>query len=236
MKNNLSLFEMEECLPDPAEENMIFSLYDKKKRLQNQDNILHFFESKLRRYGFHNIAGTDEAGRGPLAGPVVAAMAILPADYHIEGLYDSKSISEKQRDKIFDVLTTDGSIKWAVGIIDNDTIDRVNILQATYLAVRAAYEKLPVKPDYILNDAMIIPGIKTGQRKIIKGDTKSASIAAASIIAKVTRDKIMNEFDQQYPGYGFSKHKGYGTAEHIAGIKQLGYCPIHRKSFKVDIS
>jgi ribonuclease HII len=237
MYQNLELFET----PSPKGNNQpifdetIFDGYAKKERIKNTDNVMHYFESRLRAAGYQSIAGVDEAGRGPLAGPVVAAIVMLPADYHVCGLYDSKAVSEKVRESVFAALTSDPGVKWAVGIIDNGEIDRLNILQATYRAVHQAYSSLERRPDFILNDAMIVPTIKTSQKKIIKGDAKSASIAAASIIAKVTRDRIMGEYDQKYPQYGFSSHKGYGTASHIENIRRHGYCPIHRLSFKIDI-
>ncbi len=238
MHQNMDLFETTGL---PVNQRLtfdesIFDAYAKKERIKNTDNVMHYFESRLRAAGYRSIAGVDEAGRGPIAGPVVASMVILPPDYHVSGLYDSKSVSEKVRESVFASLTTDPAVKWAVGIVDNEEIDRVNILQATYQAVYKAYSSLCERPDFILNDAMIIPSIKTSQKKVIKGDAKSASIAAASIIAKVTRDRIMGEYDQKYPQYGFLSHKGYGTARHIESIRRYGYCPIHRLTFKIDIS
>ncbi len=231
---NMELFENARIENDtgPSFDESIFERY----RLQNADNIMHYFESRLQAAGYRLIAGVDEAGRGPIAGPVVAAITILPPGYHIEGLYDSKSVSEKVREAVYARITSDPDIKWAAGIIDNEEIDKINILQATYRAVYQAYSRLSGAPDFILNDAMIIPQIKIKQKKIIKGDTKSASIAAASIIAKVTRDRIMLDYDQKYPQYGFLKHKGYGTPDHIENIRRYGYCPIHRRSFKIDIN
>lgn len=237
MHQNLELFETgrSQVSQQPIFDESIFDGYSKKERIKNTDNVMHYFESRLRAAGYKSIAGADEAGRGPLAGPVVAAMVILPADYHICGLYDSKAVSEKVRESVFAALTSDPGVKWAVGIIDSGQIDRINILQATYRAVYQAYSSLEQKPDFILNDALIVPAIKTSQKKVIKGDTKSASIAAASIIAKVTRDRIMGQYDNKYPQYGFSNHKGYGTAGHIESIRRHGYSPIHRLSFKIDI-
>jgi ribonuclease HII len=235
MHENLDLFEPAAVKAEPRFDESVFDAYGKKERLANADNIMHYFESRLRTAGFRSIAGVDEAGRGPLAGPVVAAIAILPADYHIAGLYDSKSVSEKIRESVYGSLTTDPGVQWAVGIVDNNEIDEINILRATYKAVFLAYSALEGRPDFILNDAMIVPQIKTTQKKVIKGDAKSASIAAASIIAKVTRDRIMCEYDKKYPQYGFLKHKGYGTASHIDNIRRHGYCGIHRKTFKIDL-
>lgn len=242
MYENLDLFETAPSGQMPSRraadctfDESVFDRYGKKERLANADNIMHYFESRLRAAGYRCIAGADEAGRGPIAGPVVAAMTILPPDYHIAGLYDSKSVSEKTRNAVYEALTTDRRVRWAVGIVDNGEIDEINILQATYKAVFLAYSSLTDRPDFILNDAMIVPQIKTAQRKVIKGDAKSASIAAASIIAKVTRDRLMLEYDKKYPQYGFLKHKGYGTAAHIDSIRRHGYCGIHRKTFKIEI-
>lgn len=176
------------------------------------------------------ICGIDEAGRGPLAGPVVAGAAILPKDCEILFLNDSKKLSEKRRDELF-LEIKEKCIAWGVGIVGPEQIDEINILQATYEAMRQAISKLSVEPELLLNDAVTIPGVTIGQISIIKGDAKSVSIAAASILAKVTRDQMMVQYDQLFPGYGFAKHKGYGTAAHIAAIKELGPCPIHRSTF-----
>jgi len=172
------------------------------------------------------ICGIDEAGRGPLAGPVVAGAVILPADCEILYLNDSKKLSEKRREELF-LEIQEKAVAWSIGVASVDEIDRVNILQATYEAMRKAVGGLAVTPGLLLNDAVLIPGVETRQVKIIKGDAKSVSIAAASILAKVSRDHMMEE----YPYYGFAKHKGYGTAAHIAALKKFGPCPIHRKSF-----
>lgn len=177
-----------------------------------------------------NICGIDEAGRGPLAGPVVAGAAILPADCEILFLNDSKKLSEKRRDELFGEIK-EKCVAWSVGIVGPGRIDEINILQATYEAMRQAIGKLSVEPELLLNDAVTIPGVFIGQVPIVKGDAKSVSIAAASILAKVTRDQMMVQYDQLFPGYGFARHKGYGTAAHIAAIKELGPCPIHRSTF-----
>lgn len=176
------------------------------------------------------ICGIDEAGRGPLAGPVVAGAAILPTDCEILFLNDSKKLSEKRREKLFTEIQ-EKAIAWNVGIVGPDVIDEINILQATYEAMRQAIGGLNVTPDLLLNDAVTIPGVSINQVPIIKGDAKSVSIAAASILAKVTRDHMMQEYDKLFPEYGFAKHKGYGTAAHIAALKEYGPCPIHRRSF-----
>lgn len=176
------------------------------------------------------ICGIDEAGRGPLAGPVVAGAVILPKDCEILFLNDSKKFSEKKRETLFDEIR-EKAVAWSVGIVGPDVIDEINILQATYEAMRKAIAGLSVQPDILLNDAVTIPNVEINQIPIIKGDAKSVSIAAASILAKVTRDHMMMEYDTLFPEYGFAKHKGYGTAAHISVIKKIGPCPIHRRSF-----
>ena len=176
------------------------------------------------------ICGIDEAGRGPLAGPVVAAAAVLPKDCQILYLNDSKKLSEKKRDLLFDEIK-EKAVTYGVGIVSPQVIDEINILQATYEAMRQAISQLKVTPEILLNDAVTIPGVDIMQVPIIKGDAKSVSIAAASILAKVTRDRMMAEYDQIYPEYGFAKHKGYGTAAHIAALTEYGPCPIHRRTF-----
>ena len=174
------------------------------------------------------ICGIDEAGRGPLAGPVVAGAAILPVDCEILFLNDSKKLSEKRREALFTEIK-EKAVAWSVGIVGPDLIDEINILQATYEAMRQAIAGLSVQPDLLLNDAVTIPRVEINQVPIIKGDAKSVSIAAASILAKVTRDHMMVEYDTLFPEYGFAKHKGYGTAAHIAALKEYGPTPIHRR-------
>ena len=176
------------------------------------------------------ICGIDEAGRGPLAGPVVAAAAVLPKDCQIFYLNDSKKLSEKKRDLLFDEIK-EKAVAYGIGIVSPQVIDEINILQATYEAMRQAISQLNMIPEILLNDAVTIPGVDIMQVPIVKGDAKSVSIAAASILAKVTRDRMMMEYDQIYPEYGFAKHKGYGTAAHIAALKEYGPCPIHRRTF-----
>ena len=188
-------------------------------------------ENELRKKGFQYICGIDEAGRGPLAGPVVIASVIMPVDSMIEGVNDSKKISEKKREKIYDQILEE-AISYGVAIIGQDEIDDINILNATKKGLTISLQELSQRPDLILVDAL--NGIDTmgiPYDSIIKGDAKCYSIAAASIIAKVTRDRIMREWDKVYPEYGFEKHKGYGTAAHIAAIREHGLCPIHRRSF-----
>ena len=181
------------------------------------------------------LAGIDEAGRGPLAGPVVVGCVIMPKDSFIEGVNDSKKVSEKKREKLYDEITGN-AISWGVGIIDEKEIDRINILNATKEALTMALKTMEKKPEKILVDALTgIDTIGIPYTSIIKGDATSYSIAAASIIAKVTRDRLMRKYDTQYPEYGFAKHKGYGTKQHIEAIKEYGPCTIHRKSFISNI-
>ncbi len=188
-------------------------------------------EKKKYEEGYERILGIDEAGRGPLAGPVVVAGVIMPQESMIEGINDSKKVSEKKREKLYDLIIEE-AISYEVAVIGQDIIDEINILNATKLGVKKVVEGLKTKPDLILVDALT--GIDTkGIRyePIIKGDTKCYNIAAASILAKVVRDRIIREWDEIYPQYGFASHKGYGTAKHIQAIKEIGLCPIHRKSF-----
>lgn len=181
--------------------------------------------------GHKYICGIDEAGRGPLAGPVVVASVIMPEDSMIEGVNDSKKVSEKKREKLYEQIIQE-AISYSVGIVDQQEIDRVNILNATKAGLTQSVKGLDVKPDIILVDALTnIDTCGIPYVPIIKGDAKSYSIAAASIIAKVTRDRIMRQWDEIYPVYGFEKHKGYGTAAHISAIKENGICPLHRLSF-----
>lgn len=176
------------------------------------------------------LCGIDEAGRGPLAGPVVAGAVVLPRDCQILFLNDSKKLSEKKREELFAEIQ-EKAISYGIGIVPPAKIDEINILQATYEAMRLALGQLSVVPELLLNDAVTIPGVKINQLAIIKGDAKSVSIAAASILAKVARDRMMKEYDKLYPSYGFAKHKGYGTPQHIKALEEFGPCPIHRKTF-----
>ena len=176
------------------------------------------------------ICGIDEAGRGPLAGPVVAGAVILPKDEQILYVNDSKKLSEKKRELLYDEIT-ERALAVGVGIVGPERIDEINILQATYEAMRLAVGQLEMRPDILLNDAVTIPGIDIQQVPIVKGDAKSVSIAAASIIAKVTMDRLMREYDQVFPEYGFASNKGYGTKSHIEALKALGPTPIHRRTF-----
>lgn len=181
--------------------------------------------------GVKYIAGIDEAGRGPLAGPVVVGSVILAPNSMIEGVNDSKKISESKREKLYEIITKE-AISYGVGIVYQDEIDEINILQATKKAVNLAIKQMKIKPNIIMVDALTgIDTLGIPYKSIIKGDAKCYSIAAASIIAKVTRDRIMREWDKIYPEYGFSSHKGYGTAKHIAALKEYGPCQLHRRSF-----
>ena len=193
------------------------------------------YENNYYNKGLEYIAGVDEAGRGPLAGPVVAAAVILPKDAVILGINDSKKLSLIKREELFEIINKE-ALSISIGIIDPQTIDRINILQATFKAMRKAIDGLSIRPDMILVDGNnSITDISIPQKKIIKGDQKSISIAAAAIVAKVTRDRLMDEFHKLYNDYGFNKHKGYGTKEHIEAIKKYGLCPIHRLSFTSNL-
>ena len=205
-------------------------LKKKEQEIERLTNLKQI-EKELRQKGFKNICGIDEAGRGPLAGPVVIAGVIMPEGSMIEGVNDSKKVSEKKREQLYDLILEE-AISYSVAIIGQDVIDEINILNATKHGVTSVVEGLDTKPDLIIIDALEHIDTKgVPYESIIKGDAKCYSIAAASIIAKVTRDRIMREWDEVYPQYGFVQHKGYGTAEHIQAIKEYGLTPIHRKSF-----
>ena len=193
------------------------------------------FEKAAVNSGFSCICGVDEAGRGPLAGPVCAAAVILPEGAVIAGLDDSKKLTEKKREKLYDIIK-ETAVAYSVAYGTLEEIESVNILEATYLAMNRAIEGLSVKPDFALIDGNRVPrGIKIPCETIVKGDSKSMSVAAASVLAKVTRDRLMLEYDKKYPEYNFKKHKGYGTKEHTELIKQYGPCEIHRPSFLKNI-
>lgn len=213
----------------------------KEERLQMQREKLakmRVREDELRSCGYKYIAGVDEVGRGPLAGPVVAAAVVLPENFNILGIDDSKKLSEKKREELFDVIK-ENAVAYGIGMADEKTIDEINILQATKVAMRKALIELDEKLrendgssiDYVLFDAMKIDEVKIPQESIIKGDANVLAIAAASIIAKVTRDRMMVKYAEEYPGYAFEKNKGYGTKAHYEGLHAQGMCPIHRKSF-----
>lgn len=202
----------------------LLALEKEKQRMEQ----LKVYERKYAEYSY--ICGIDEVGRGPLAGPVVAGAVILPKDCDILYINDSKQLSEKKREELYDIIM-EKAIACAVGYATPERIDEINILQATYEAMREAINKLTPTPDILLNDAVNIPGVAIPQVPIIKGDAKSISIGAASIIAKVTRDRLMVEYDKVFPEYDFAGNKGYGSASHIEALKKYGPTPIHRKSF-----
>lgn len=230
-----------------GEYNALFQHYEKdersgvqkliqqyKKKLQALENerarteVMKEYEHKYEHLGY--LCGIDEVGRGPLAGPVVACAVILPKDCDILWLNDSKKLTAKKREELYDVIL-EGAVSVGIGMASPERIDEINILQATYEAMRQAVGKLSVQPQLLLNDAVTIPGIQIPQVPIIKGDAKSVSIAAASIVAKVTRDRMMEEYDKVLPEYGFASNKGYGSAAHIEALKKYGPSPIHRKTF-----
>ncbi len=200
----------------------------KKEKIIVTDNLS--YEKELYAKGITLIAGVDEVGRGPLVGPVVTAAVILPVNYHLEGLTDSKKLTEKKRNEFYKIIMQD-AISVAVGIKDNKVIDEVNIYEATKLAMYEAINKLDVKPEHVLIDAMKLDKLEVPSTSIIKGDLKSESIAAASVIAKVTRDSMMYELDLEYPEYGFKNHKGYPTKSHIENVKQYGLLDNYRFTF-----
>lgn len=195
-----------------------------RERLEGMRSYEHAYQER----GY--LCGIDEVGRGPLAGPVVAGAVILPPDCEILYLNDSKKLTEKRRELLYDEIL-EKAIATGIGVISPQRIDEINILQATYEAMRMAIGELSVKPDLLLNDAVTIPEVDIPQVPIVKGDAKSLSIAAASVLAKVTRDRMMAAYEDIYPGYSFASNKGYGSAAHIAALKELGPCPIHRRSF-----
>ena len=205
----------------------------KQERIEKQQQRLQemlVFEKELWSAGKDYVAGVDEVGRGPLAGPVVTAAVILPKDFSLPGVDDSKKLSQRRREELFEQIK-EAAVCWAVGRREPDRIDEINILEATREAMLDAIKSLPLKPDHVLIDAVRLSGLDMPQTSIIKGDARSVSIAAASILAKVTRDREMVEMSKIYPGYAFESNKGYGTAAHYEGLKAQGPCPIHRKTF-----
>ncbi|MCC0628891.1 MULTISPECIES: ribonuclease HII [unclassified Clostridioides] len=207
---------------------------DNIRKEEERLETINIFENEGYNKGYLYIGGIDEAGRGPLAGPVVASVVVFKKNTKIEGVNDSKKLSEAKRDELFEVIKRE-ALDYGVGIVNNEEIDEFNILNATYMAMKKAINCLKQAPDYLLVDAATIPGIDIAQNPIVKGDSKSISIAAASILAKVTRDSIMYQYDRVYPEYGFKSHKGYGTKEHYEAIEKHGITPIHRKSFLKNI-
>lgn len=237
--------EFKKLLPEELEEHIGFYREDERKGVQSflktQEKKLEQYREELARLetisryekeydGYGYVCGIDEVGRGPLAGPVVAGAVILPKDCRILYINDSKKLSAKKREELFDEIQKQ-AVAIGIGLVPHDRIDEINILQATYEAMRMAIANLKVKPGVLLNDAVTIPDVAIPQVPIIKGDAKSISIGAASIMAKVYRDRMMTEYDKMYPGYGFASNKGYGSKEHMEALRKLGPTPIHRKSF-----
>ncbi len=219
-------------LTKKAEKELLKEQKIQQKLLLERERIKKMSEYEELYSEYEFICGLDEVGRGPLAGPVIVGAVILPKNKEILYLNDSKKLSEKKREELYEIIM-ESAVATATASVSNNTIDEINILQATYKAAAEAIQQLSVKPDIMLNDAMIVPNVDESIRqvKIIKGDAKSISIAAASIIAKVTRDRLMVEYDSIFPGYDFASNKGYGTEKHIKALRELGPCPIHRMSF-----
>lgn len=188
------------------------------------------YEGQAWRAGHARVAGIDEAGRGPLAGPVVAAAVVVTPEHRIRGVRDSKLLPPERREELFDEIFR-RALAVGVSIVDHETIDRVNILQATKLAMLDALARLPVAPDFVITDFVALPNVPCPQKNLVDGDARCASVAAASIVAKVTRDRLMLELDKQFPEYGFARHKGYATPDHLAALDRFGPCPVHRRSF-----
>jgi len=188
------------------------------------------YEARAWRSGVGRVAGLDEVGRGPLAGPVVAAAVIIAPERRIRRLADSKLLRPERRQELFDAIHKQ-ALAVGIGIVDHETIDRVNILEATRLAMLEALGRLPIPPELVITDFVALPDLPCPQRNLVDGDVRCATVAAASIVAKVTRDRIMVAADEQFPEYGFARHKGYGTAEHLAALDRYGPCPIHRRTF-----
>jgi len=221
LEESPGLFKLKEKLGKKSEK-----IQKEKERLLK----LMEYERDAKKKGFHFIAGLDEAGRGPLAGPVVAAAVILPESFYLEGLNDSKKVTPQARERLYDEIIS-VAIAYSIMAVDNIEIDTINILNATKKAMSQAVKDLSVRPDFLLLDAVELKDVNIPQLPLIKGDSKSASIAAASILAKVTRDRWITYIDSKYPQYGFAKHKGYGTAEHIEAIGKYGLTEIHRRTF-----
>ena len=215
--------------PDFLDRNPAFSRTGKVGKKKNISYLQH--EHRLWEAGFLSVAGVDEVGRGSLAGPVIACCCILPIHKVFPQIKDSKALSTEERQDIYETLITNSEIIWALGIVDHQVIDQINILRATLLAMKQAVEKLSKKPDFVLIDGRDCPPLEMPCQALIKGDQVSQSVAAASIIAKVTRDQYMNEMHLLYPQYGFDQHKGYGTADHLLALQKEGVCPIHRRSY-----
>lgn len=243
--SNLSIKEIKNLIADGGSEELWQAVQNdgrkgvqallKVKQREEKERLrvagLYKYEHECARRGHAVVAGVDEVGRGPLAGPVVVSAVILPPDFFIEKLNDSKKLSEAVREKLYDIIM-ENAVAVNTAVIDEKTIDRINIYQAAMNGMYQAIYGLKVKPDEVLIDAMPLDSLDIAHQSIVKGDAKSASIAAASIIAKVTRDRMMNEFDKIYPQYGFAQNKGYGTKEHVEALQKYGPCKIHRCSFE----
>lgn len=249
MEKKLSIKEIKEKLQNVQDENDAFfqacasderkgvqqavkawkRAYDKKLQLEQKWLHMNKYENELLQQGYAHIVGIDEVGRGPLAGPVVAAAVILPPEITLLGLDDSKKMSDSQKELMYEQIMA-SAIAVGVGIVSNETIDEINIYEATKVAMMEAVKQLPVAPEYALIDAMKLP-LTIPQQSIIKGDANSVSIAAASVIAKVTRDRLMKDYDEKYPQYGFKNNMGYGTKEHLDALAEYGITPWHRMSF-----
>lgn len=230
-----SLYSIYEQDERSGVQKLILDCKKKQEKLKKErERVAKMREYEDTYYACQSICGIDEVGRGPLAGPVVASAVILPKDCEILYINDSKKLSEKQREALYEEIQ-EKAIAIGIGMASVETIDEINILQATYQAMRMAIRNLSVRPDLLLNDAVTIPDVDIPQCPIIKGDAKSISIAAASIIAKVTRDRMMAEYDTIYPQYGFASNKGYGSSVHIEALKKYGPCSIHRRSFLKNI-
>lgn len=242
IKNRLescSIDELNQCMEQyktdsrKGVQNLIASCEKRMTAYEKEQKRLEemlFYEKECYKAGYQFVAGVDEVGRGPLAGPVTAAAVILPPNCKIEGVNDSKKLSEAKRELLYKEIC-EKAIAYSIGIVSSQTIDSINILQATYLAMQEALNGLNQKPDFVLVDAVTIPKISIKQKGIVKGDEKSLSIAAASIVAKVTRDRLMQKMHILYPQYAFDKNKGYGSKEHIEAIQNYGICEIHRHTF-----
>lgn len=205
-------------------------IQEKEAQEEARIQAMKAYEKALYEKGLSLVAGVDEVGRGPLAGPVVAAAVILPKDFHVHGINDSKKLSEKKREELYQIIL-DHAVAWGIGIVDHQVIDEINILNAAKKAMTEAVSAMKIQPEHLLIDAVKLENVPISQTPIIKGDAKSLSIAAASIVAKVTRDRMMVEMEEIYPGYGFAQNKGYGTKAHYEGISRQGMSPIHRKTF-----
>ena len=234
-KEREALYSMYDADARSGVQKLIASYRKKEEALRLERERLSLMKSYERKYkDAEMICGIDEAGRGPLAGPVAAGAVILPKDCDILYINDSKKLSAAKREALYDKIM-EKAVAVGVGLVGPQRIDEINILQATYEAMREAIRNLGVAPDILLNDAVTIPGVELAQVPIIKGDAKSLTIGAASIMAKVTRDRMMAEYDKEYPQYGFAKHKGYGTKQHTQALLEYGACPIHRKTFLKNI-